>query len=138
MTEHVRRYATGALGIVAPVSLALTTANGGQRETVADLAALLYKAALAGQLALSDGYGCHALLRSAQPDVTSEAQASAHRLATDLLQRRARSMDRVVASIEAALAMAEDVAEGATDADLHAVLAQISDRLAGALSLIAD
>ena len=106
--------------------------------TVADHAAKLYAAALAGTLALSDRTGVLLLLaEDGAPRPVAECWA-AQRLATDLLQRRARSTAGLIAAGEAARALAEDVAEGATAADLHAVLEQISGLLGDALALTSD
>ncbi len=105
---------------------------------VTDMALTLYEAALGNALSLSDRTGVVHFLKAVGGTASVADCKAAHRIATDLAQRQARLGAALTMTVTTALAMAEDVAEGATDADLHAVLAQIADLLDGALSLASD
>lgn len=118
----------------APLSHSIASAPA----SVTDMALTLYEAALGNALSLSDRTGVMRFLEVVGGATSVADRKAARRIATDLAQRQARFGAALTMAVTTALAMAEDVAEGATDADLHAVLAQIADLLDGALSLASD
>ena len=110
-----------------------------EAATPVTLGVELYGIAMRREVALSDAEGCGDALLHAHPGLDLRDRTAARRVAIDLSQHAARHPNTaLVTACRSVLAMAEDVAEGATDADLHAVLAQIADLLDGALALTSD